>query len=196
MVIVCAQLNKQVQYLVYHFGRAGAVPVNLVDHYQRRLVQTQRLFQHKAGLGHTALKSVYQQQNAVYHGKNTLYLAAKVRMAGRVYNVDLGVVIVNGGVLGHNGNAPLTLQVVAVHDPLFHHFILTEGAALAQHFVHQSGFAVVNMGNDCNVFYIFSCTQSAHPNSYLFFLILKLSRRATVRLNTGAPGAESLSIQK
>ena len=159
-------------------------------------MQTQRLFQHKAGLGHTALKSVYQQQNAVYHGKNTLYLAAKVRMAGRVYNVDLGVVIVNGGVLGHNGNAPLTLQVVAVHDPLFYHFILAEGAALAQHFVHQSGFAVVNMGNDCNVFYIFSCTQSAHPNSYLFFLILKLSRRATVRLNTGAPGAESLSIQK
>ena len=69
-------------------------------------------------------------------------------MARGVYDVDFGILIVDGGILGQNGDAALTLQVVGVHDTLHRGLILPVDAALLEHLVHQGGLAVVNVGND------------------------------------------------
>ena len=44
-----------------------------------------------------------------------------------------------------------SLEVVGVHNPVLHHLVLAEGAALLEHFVYQGGFAVVNVGDNGDV---------------------------------------------
>ena len=122
----------------------------------------QRLGQHKPGLGHGALRRIHQQQHPVHHVQHTLHLAAEIRMAGGVDDVDLDAVVAYGGVLRQNGDAPLTLQVVAVHDTLRYILILPECAALLEHFVHQGGFAVVTVGDDGDIPQIVSY-HNGHP---------------------------------
>ena len=72
-------------------------------------------------------------------------------MARGIHDVDLVILVGDGGVLGEDGDAPLPLQVAGVHDPVDGDLIFTVDAALLQHFVDQGGFAVVNVGDDGNV---------------------------------------------
>ena len=72
-------------------------------------------------------------------------------MARGIHDVNLHVLIVDGGVLGQDGDAPLPLQVIGVHDPFHGGLVLPVNAALLEHLVHQSGLAVVNVGDDGNV---------------------------------------------
>ena len=69
-------------------------------------------------------------------------------MTRRVHDVDLGVAVLDGGVLGQNGDAALPLQVVGVHDALHRLLILAVYAALLEHLIHQRCLAVVNVGDN------------------------------------------------
>ena len=122
--------------------------VDLVDHHDDPVTQLQGAAEHKAGLGHGALGGVHQQDHAVDHLQDALHLAAEVSMARGVHNVDLGVAVLDGGVLGQDGDAPLTLQIVGVHDPLHRLLVLAVHAALLEHLVHQGGLAVVHVGDN------------------------------------------------
>jgi hypothetical protein len=72
-------------------------------------------------------------------------------VAGRVHDVDLVVVIIERGVLGQDGDAALTLQVVRVHDAFGDGLVGAKRPALAQHRVHQGGLAVIDVGDDGDV---------------------------------------------
>ena len=50
----------------------------------------------------------------------------------------LVLLVVDGGVLGQNGDAALPLDVVGVHHALRHLLVFAEHAALLEHFVHQA----------------------------------------------------------
>ena len=69
-------------------------------------------------------------------------------MAGRVHDIDFCIAVMHRRVFGKDRNAPFALQGIAVHNSLVNHLICAECAALAQHFVHQRGLAVVNMRNN------------------------------------------------
>ena len=115
------------------------------------MTELQRLLQNETGLRHRAFKRIDQQDNAVNHLENTLDLAGEVGVTRGVYNIDLRIFIMYRSVLCQNRNAALTLQIVAVHDALFHYLIGTEGTALLQHLVDQRCLAVVNVRDDCDV---------------------------------------------
>ena len=72
-------------------------------------------------------------------------------MARGIHDVDLGVAVLDGGVLGQNGDTALTLQVVGVHDALHRLLVLAVHAALLEHLVHQRGLAVVDVGDNGHV---------------------------------------------
>ena len=104
-----------------------------------------------AGLGHGAFGGVHQQNDAVDHFQNALHLAAEIGVTRGVHDVDLVVLIMHGSVLCQNGDAALPLQIAGVHDPLHSGLIFPVNTALLEHFVHQGGLAMVNVGDDGNV---------------------------------------------
>ena len=130
---------------------AGVGPVDLVDDDDDLVPQLQRLLQHEARLRHGAFGRVDQQQNAVDHLEDTLDLAGEIGMARGVDDVDLVVLIVNGRILGENGDAALALEIAGVHHALHHGLILAVDAALLQHLVDQRGLAMVNVCNDGDI---------------------------------------------
>ena len=151
LLVGSAQVHQQVEDLVDDFLDAGIGTVDLVDGDNKAQILLQSLLQHETGLGHAALSSVHQQQNAVDHLQHALDLAAEVGVARGIDDIDLDTLVGAGAVLGQNGDAALTLDVTAVHDTLSHSLIVAESAALAQQGVHQRGLAVVNVSDDSDI---------------------------------------------
>lgn len=56
--------------------------------------------------------------------------------------------MLDGRVLGQDGDALLALQVHRVHYPGLDVAARSEGAGLPQHGVHEGGFAMVDVGDD------------------------------------------------
>ncbi len=78
-------------------------------------------------------------------------------MARGVDNVDFGVLIKNGGVLGKDGDSPFPFDVIGIHDTFLHLLVGPEHAALLEQLVHQRGFAMVYVGDNGDVADILSC---------------------------------------
>ena len=72
-------------------------------------------------------------------------------MAGRVNDVDAGGFPFHRGGFGQNGDAALAFQIIAVHGALGHGLIGTKSARLFQQFIHEGGFAMINMRDDRNI---------------------------------------------
>ena len=120
-------------------------------------MQRKRLAQHKARLRHAALKRIHKQEHAVHHLQDALHLAAEVRVTRCVHNVDAAALIVDGRVLGKDGDAALAFQIARIHHALLHLLVRAEQA------IHKRGLAVINMRDDCNVANVFVChTQVLH----------------------------------
>ena len=149
--LVGVEVDEEVVDLVEHLGRAGVLAVDLVDDDHRREPGLERLLEHEARLGQGALGRVHEQQDAVHEGERPLHLAAEVGVAGRVHDVDLHVLVVDGRVLRHDRDALLPLEVDRVHDALDHVLVGAEDAGLPEHGVDQRGLAVVDVGDDGDV---------------------------------------------
>jgi hypothetical protein len=98
-----------------------------------------------------AFAGVDEKDDAIDHAQGALDFAAEIAVAGRVDDVDLGVVEKQRGVFGEDGDATLALEVVGVHDALDDGFVGAEDAGLLEHGVDEGGFAVVDMGDDSDV---------------------------------------------
>ena len=215
MIVICAKFNEKVKHFIYNLVWARTVSVYLVYNNNRRFVQAKSLFKHKSCLRHAALKCINKQQNTVNHGKNSLNFSSEIGVAGGVNNVDFCVVVMNCRVFRKNCYASFSFKVIAVHNTLVNNLVCAESAALAQHFVNKCCFAVVNMGNYCYVFYVFSyahffsliaCPKQLSCGSCkkvlflsaaaVYFFALKLSLSCTVRLKIRFSGPENLSAQK
>ena len=79
------------------------------------------------------------------------HLAAEIRVARRVDDIDAGVLPGDRGRLGHDRNATLFFKVVAVHDALGHALVLAERARLLEQTIDERGFAVIDVGDDGEV---------------------------------------------
>ncbi len=92
-----------------------------------------------------------QQDNAVDHAENTLHFAAEVGVAGGVDDIDPGVVPLDAGALGKNGDAAFFFEVIRIHRALFNALVVAEGAGLAEKLVNKGGFAVIDVRDDGDV---------------------------------------------
>src|SRR5438552_5221385 len=110
-----------------------------------------RLPQNEASLRLRTIVRVDDQQNAVDHLHDTLDLAAEVRMARCIDDVDPIAVPLKGSVLRAKGDSFFALEILRIHHPFLDLLIGSEGAGLAQELIDQRGLAVVDVRNDGDV---------------------------------------------
>src|SRR5471032_2770421 len=146
-----AQLVEQFEGLVDGPLGARARTIDLVDDDDRLQAQRQRFTRDETGLRHRAFLCIDQQQHRVDHRQHALDFAAEVGVARGVDDVDVGAVVLNRAVLRQNGNAAFFFEVVRIHHAGFNLLVVAEGTGLAQQFVDQGGFTVVNVGDDGDV---------------------------------------------
>ena len=153
LLLVRVEVEEQLVDLVDHLADARVGAVDLVHHEHHRQAGLERLAEHEAGLGQRALGGVHEQHHAVDHRQPALHLAAEVRVARRVDEVQLHVAVAHGRVLGEDRDAALALLVHRVHDEVGEPLGLVGGehAGLAQHGVDQRGLPVVDVGDDRDV---------------------------------------------
>ena len=150
-----AQAIEQLERLVDDpFGpRAGTV--DLVDDDDRPQALLQRLQRDEPRLRHRAFDGVDEQQHAVDHAQHALDLAAEIRVARRVDDVDVNDLVLadvtDRAVLREDRDAALALDVVVVHHPLADVEVLGERARLHQQLVDERGLAVVDVRDDRDV---------------------------------------------
>jgi len=72
-------------------------------------------------------------------------------VAGGVHDVDLDALPPHRRVLGQDGDPPLALERVGIHDALVHLLVGPEGPRLAEHLVDQRRLAVVDVRDDGDI---------------------------------------------
>ncbi len=117
LLVGAAETVEQVEGLIQHPVRAGAGTVDLVDDDDGLEAHGEGLLGDEAGLRHGAVDGVDQQQHGIDHRQHALDLAAEVGVTGGVDDVDAVVVPGDGGVLGQDGDAAFTLQIIGIHHP-------------------------------------------------------------------------------
>ena len=146
-----AQVGEQIEHFVQGtFGFCVGL-INFVQHHNRAQAQSKGLGQNEFGLWHRAFGGVNQQAHAVNHRQDPLHFATKIGVAGGVDDVDADAVMFDTCAFGQNGNAALTLDVVAVHRALRDLLPLAERAGLFQKLVNERGFAMVDVGDNGDV---------------------------------------------
>jgi hypothetical protein len=149
--VIGLQLDEEVEHLIVDAHGVGARAIDLVDDDDRSPAQSESLPEHESRLRHGSIERVDDEQHAVNHAKDALYLAAEVGVAGRVDNIDLDATPSHRRILGQDRDAPLALERVRIHHALLNHLILAKGAGLAQQFVDEGGLAVIDVRNDGDV---------------------------------------------
>ena len=144
--------------LLGHLVRVGGGKVDLVDDRQQFEVVLHRQVDVGDGLRLDALGSVDDQQRPVGGGEGFAHLVAEVDVAGGVDQVEDVVFavldVVETDALGLDGDAPLLLDVHGVHH-LRLELPRSDGAALLDDAVRQGAFAVVDVGDNGEIAYVF-----------------------------------------
>ena len=153
LMLVGVEVDEEVVDLVEDFLRARVGAVDLVDDDDGRQFGFEGLGKDVARLRQRAFGGVDEEHDAIDHFEGALDFAAEVGVAGGVDDVDFAAAVVDGGVLGEDGDAALALELVGVHDALGDLLIGAEGAGLAQHGVDEGGLAVVDVGDDGDIAY-------------------------------------------
>ena len=126
LILTGVEIAHQVKHHFLHLLGAAVGLVDLVDHDHRLQSELYGFLKHEAGLRHRALESVDEKQTAVGHVEHTLHLAAEVGVSRGVDDVDLGVLVGNGDVLGEYRYASFTFEVVVVEDEFAGRLIVAE----------------------------------------------------------------------
>ena len=191
------ELEQQVVRGLDRLGGLGVGAVDLVDDDDRLQAECERLAEHDPRLRHRPLGGVDQQQAAVRHPEHPLDLAAEVRVARGVDDVELDPVVANRRGLGEDRDPLLALEIVRIHDQLAHLLVGREDARLLQQRVDERGLAVVDVRDDRDVAEVCPALFAGHERRW-HLSILTARRSSSARdpfqelLNVGREGAFEL----
>ena len=74
-------------------------------------------------------------------------------MAGSIDDIDVVILVFEGGVFGADGDAFLALEVHGIHDPLLRGdgLVGAKCSGLFEQAIDQRGLAVIHVRDDCDV---------------------------------------------
>ncbi|GAC1462522.1 MAG: hypothetical protein PVSMB7_02750 [Chloroflexota bacterium] len=90
----------------------------------------ERLAKDELRLRHRSLRGVDEEQAAIGHIEDALYLSTEVGMTGSVDNIDLDSAVVDGGILREDRYTLFTLQIAGVKNQGSNFLIVAEYVAL------------------------------------------------------------------
>src|ERR1019366_10132447 len=99
LLISRAKRHKQLEHFVQHFLRPRVFSVNLVDDDNGLQMKLQAFLQYEFRLRQATLRSIDQEQNAIHHFQDALDLAAEIRVAGSIDDIQLFTTPMDRGVL-------------------------------------------------------------------------------------------------
>ena len=161
--------TQQIDYLILHFVDHRRVHVDLVQYGNDLQVVLDSQVKVRYGLRLDTLRGIDYEQSPFARGDGTRYLIGKVHVARSVDQVEHVFFAVAGQVfhldrMALDGDALFALQVHVVQD-LGLHFPLVERIGLFQQAVGQCRFAVVDVGYDAKIAYVFHCRVKSLYNN-------------------------------
>src|ERR1051325_7194544 len=77
-------------------------------------------------------------------------------MARGINDIDMEILVFEGGILGADGDAFFALEIHGVHQPLFLCLSLVgaEGPGLLQKAIHERGLPMIYVGNNSDISYV------------------------------------------
>ena len=156
LILGGVEVDEEIVDFVQHRGGPRIGAVDLVDDDDRRETTLERLAEDEPRLRKRPFRCVDEQQHAVDHDERPLYLAAEVRVAGCVDDVDedlapRAAAVPDRRVLGEDRDAPLALEIGVVERALGDPLVGAEHAALVQERVNERRLAVVDVRDDGHV---------------------------------------------
>src|SRR3990172_8561350 len=145
------EVEEQLIHLVDDLVRSSVGTVDLVDHHDRRKIASERLGEHVPRQGHRALGGIDEEQDPIDEGEGALDFTPEVGVSGGVDEVDAHTLPLDRRGLGENRDAPLSLLVVGVHDPLDEGLVGGKDPRGAQHGINQRGLAVVDVRDESDI---------------------------------------------
>src|SRR5690606_29498205 len=118
LFVSCAEIDEKVVDLVDHLFMPSVLAVHLVDDGDGRQLELECLTQDKTRLGEAALGRVDEEYDTVHHLENAFDLAAEIRVAGGIDDVDLVIAVSDRGVLGHDRDPSFTFEIHRIHYAL------------------------------------------------------------------------------
>ncbi len=174
LLVAGAQFDEEVERFVDDFLGARVLAVDLVDDDDRFEIEFERLAEHETRLRHHAFGGVHEQQHALDHLQHAFDLAAEIRMARRVHDVELYVPVADRRVLGKDRDAAFAFERIRVHDARRDVLPFAKDAALFEHGVHEGRLAVIDVSDNGDVSEVWAGLHGA--------LVLNAPVRATFTL--------------
>ena len=69
-------------------------------------------------------------------------------MTRRVDDIDFNALVIDGNILGENGDASFPLQIVVVENQLAQFLLVADQLGLINHTVHQRRLSVIDVGDN------------------------------------------------
>ena len=145
------QSKEHIEYLVDRAMRVGALAIDFIDDQNRFEPRGERLLRNESRLRHGPFRRVHQQQHRIYHRHDALDFTAEIGVAGGIDDIDAVTPVFDRGGLGKNRYSAFALQLVAVQRALDCLGTGIVAARLLQQPVDQGRFAMIDMGNNCDV---------------------------------------------
>ena len=165
--LVGIEVEEELIDLIDHLADPSIGPIDLVHHQDHRQMGLERLAEHEARLGEGPLGGVDEEQHPIDHRQPALDLPTEVRMPGRVDDVELGLPVPNGRVLGEDRDPLLPLEIHGVHDPLGDVLPGAKGAGLPEHGVDERRLAMVDVSDDRDVAEVGAAGHGARDGRHL-----------------------------
>ena len=151
MGVGSVQIDEQFIDLIHDFFRPRILPIDLVDHGNRRQAGFERFSQDEPSLWQAAFGRVNQEHYAIDHLQDPLDLAAEISVTRCIDYIDLVIAVTHRSVLGHDRDAAFAFQVHGIHHAFDDLFVLAKGAGLLEHGIDQRGLAVIDVGDNGDV---------------------------------------------
>ena len=145
------EFEEEFEDLVMHARGVGVIAVDFIDDDDGFEAFLEGFAEDEAGLGLGAFVGVDDEEDAIDHFHDAFDFGSEVGVAGGIDDIDDTVAPADGGIFGADGDAFFLFEVHAVHGAFFDDLVVAEGTACAEEFIDESGFAVIDVGDDGDI---------------------------------------------